>query len=86
MDHNTGLPAKAGLRLAFTVWAVGSCVAGLADAMISTVAYSQAAAIGQRFTHVSGGCLRWQRTLSVRLRRQLGQRWMPGESVGGSSC
>jgi hypothetical protein len=39
------------------VWAVGSCVAGFSDAFISTVAYSQAASIGQRYTHVSGFCV-----------------------------
>lgn len=53
IDHGHHMaPAKA-MQLAFTVWAVGSCVAGFSDAFISTVAYSQAASIGQRYTHVS---------------------------------
>jgi hypothetical protein len=45
-------PSKA-LQLAFIVWAVGSSMAGFSDAFISSVAYSQAASIGQRYTHVS---------------------------------
>jgi hypothetical protein len=52
IDHVTLPPGKA-MELAFTVWAVGSCIAGFSDAFISTVAYSQAASIGQRYTHVS---------------------------------
>lgn len=56
IDHGHHMaPAKA-MQLAFTVWAVGSCVAGFSDAFISTVAYSQAASIGQRYTHVSSTC------------------------------
>jgi hypothetical protein len=51
--HGKRLDTHKSMELAFTVWAVGSCVAGLSDAFISTVAYSQAASIGQRYTHVS---------------------------------
>jgi len=53
IDHGHHLEPRKAMELAFTVWAVGSCVAGFSDAFISTVAYSQAAAIGQRYTHVS---------------------------------
>lgn len=53
VDHGHHLEPRKAMELAFTVWAVGSCVAGFSDAFISTVAYSQAAAIGQRYTHVS---------------------------------
>jgi hypothetical protein len=51
--HGKHLDTHKSMELAFTVWAVGSCVAGFSDAFISTVAYSQAASIGQRYTHVS---------------------------------
>jgi hypothetical protein len=51
--HGKHLNTQKAMELAFTVWAVGSCVAGFSDAFISTVAYSQAASIGQRYTHVS---------------------------------
>jgi hypothetical protein len=54
IDHGKHIEPRKAMELAFTVWAVGSCVAGFSDAFISTVAYSQAASIGQRYTHVSG--------------------------------
>lgn len=60
IDHGHHLEPAKSMQLAFTVWAVGSCVAGFSDAFISTVAYSQAASIGQRYTHVSlARCCVW---------------------------
>lgn len=56
IDHGHHLEPRKAMELAFTVWAVGSCVAGFSDAFISTVAYSQAASIGQRYTHVGDIC------------------------------
>ena len=58
IDHGHQMEPRKAMELAFTVWAVGSCVAGFSDAFISTVAYSQAAAIGQRYTHVSRSVLK----------------------------
>lgn len=87
IDHGKHIEPRKAMELAFTVWAVGSCIAGFSDAFISTVAYSQAASIGQRYTHVSGARLgirerkRWRLDVSP-LPSPLGF----GASVGGQLC
>ena len=41
------------VQAAMAAWAVGAAVAGAADALISSVVYGDAAALGPAYTHVS---------------------------------
>jgi hypothetical protein len=50
---NRLLPSGPSLQAMLVVWTVGAAVAGMADAICSSVIYVQAASMGPAYTHVS---------------------------------